>query len=133
MNWLELLQQIFEVCIVPLMGLLTVYIIKFINLKSNEIISKSDNELVDKYTAMLAETISACVLATNQTYVDALKEKNAFDAEAQKEAFEMTFNAVNQILSDDAKIYLTEAFGDLNAYMTQQIEAAVKQNKMGAN
>jgi hypothetical protein len=30
MNWLELLQQIFEVCIVPLMGLLTVYIIKFI-------------------------------------------------------------------------------------------------------
>lgn len=132
MDWLELLQQIFEVCIVPLFGILTVYIVKFISLKSEEIIAKSDNDLVDKYTAMLADTISACVLATNQTYVDALKDKNAFDADAQRHAFEMTFNAVNQILSDDAKIYLTEAFGDLNAYMTQQIEAAVKTNKKGA-
>ena len=129
MNWLDLLQDIFNVCIVPLFGVLTMYLVNYISLKSEEIIAKSENELVDKYTAMLAETISACVLATNQTYVDALKAQNAFDAEAQKKAFQMTFDAVSQILTDDAKEYLSEAFGDLNIYMTQQIEAAVKQNK----
>lgn len=132
MNWLQLLQDIFNVCIVPLLGVLTIYVVNYIKLKSEEIIVKSENELVDKYTAMLAETISACVLATNQTYVDALKQKNAFDAEAQKQAFQMTFDAVSQILTEDAKAYLSEAFGDLNTYMTQQIEAAVKQSKMGA-
>ena len=132
MDWLNLLQDIFNVCIVPLLGVLTIYVVNYIKLKSEEIITKSENELVDKYTAMLAETISACVLATNQTYVDALKQKNAFDAEAQKQAFQMTFDAVSQILTEDAKVYLTEAFGDLNTYMTQQIEAAVKQSKMGA-
>jgi division/cell wall cluster transcriptional repressor MraZ len=52
-----------------------------------------------------------------------------FDVEAQKEAFNMTLNAVMSILSDDAKDYLSEVFGDLNSYITSQIEASVNMNK----
>jgi hypothetical protein len=33
------------------------------------------------------------------------------------------------ILSEDAKTYLTEAFGDLQLYITQQIEATVNTEK----
>lgn len=130
MEWLNLLTDIFEVCIVPLLGVLTAYVVKYIQVKSLEITSKSENELIDKYTQMLAETISACVLATNQTYVDALKKQGKFDAEAQKNAFDITFNAVLNILNADAKDYLSEVFGDLNTYITQQIEAAVNVNKL---
>lgn len=130
MDLLNLLSDIFEVCIVPLLGVLTAYLVKYIQVKSLEITSKSENELVDKYTQMLAETISACVLATNQTYVDALKKQGKFDAEAQKNAFDITFNAVLNILNADAKNYLSEVFGDLNTYITQQIEAAVNVNKI---
>ena len=129
MDWLNLLTQIFEVCIIPLLGILTTYIVKYIQVKSAEITEKTDNAIIDKYTVMLADTISACVLATNQTYVEALKKQGSFDAEAQKTAFNMTLNAVMNILSDDAKKYLTEAFGDLNAYITSQIEASVNMNK----
>ena len=129
MDWLNLLTQIFEVCIIPLLGILTTYIVKYIQVKSAEITEKTDNAIVDKYTVMLADTISARVLATNQTYVEALKKQGSFDAEAQKTAFNMTLNAVMNILSDDAKKYLTEAFGDLNAYITSQIEASVNMNK----
>ena len=129
MHWLNLLTQIFEVCIIPLLGILTTYIVKYIQVKSAEITEKTDNAIADKYTVMLADTISACVLATNQTYVEALKKQGSFDAEAQKTAFNMTLNAVMNILSDDAKKYLTEAFGDLNAYITSQIEASVNMNK----
>ena len=129
MDWLNLLTQIFEVCIIPLLGILTTYIVKYIQVKSAEITEKTDNAIIDKYTVMLADTISACVLATNQTYVEALKKQGSFDAEAQKAAFNMTLNAVMNILSDDAKKYLTEAFGDLNAYITSQIEASVNMNK----
>ena len=129
MDWLNLLTQIFEVCIIPLLGILTTYIVKYIQVKSAEITEKTDNAIADKYTVMLADTISACVLATNQTYVEALKKQGSFDAEAQKTAFNMTLNAVMNILSDDAKKYLTEAFGDLNAYITSQIEASVNMNK----
>ena len=129
MDWLNLLADIFEVCIIPLLGVLTAYAVKYIQVKSAEITEKTDNALVDKYTVMLADTISACVLATNQTYVEALKKQGNFDVEAQKEAFNMTLNAVMSILSDDAKDYLSEVFGDLNSYITSQIEASVNMNK----
>ena len=129
MDWLNLLTQIFEVCIIPLLGILTTYIVKYIQVKSAEITEKTDNAIADKYTVMLADTITACVLATNQTYVESLKKQGSFDAEAQKTAFNMTLNAVMEILSEDAKKYLTEAFGDLNAYITSQIEASVNMNK----
>ena len=41
----------------------------------------------------------------------------------------MTKNAVMAILSEEAKKYLENAVGDLNEYITQQIEAAVNVNK----
>jgi hypothetical protein len=37
MDWLNLLYQILEVCIIPLLGILTAYFVKFINIKSSEI------------------------------------------------------------------------------------------------
>ena len=129
MDWLALLTDIFEVCVLPLLGVLTMYIVKFIQVKSTEITTKVDNDLVDKYVAMLAVTIENCVVATNQTYVESLKQAGKFDAEAQKTAFNMTKNAVMAILSDEAKKYLENAVGDLNEYITQQIEAAVNVNK----
>lgn len=129
MNWLEILYQILEVCVVPLLGILTVYAVKFIKVKSDEIKTKADNELADKYIDLLSTTISDCVIATNQTYVEALKKENAFTAEAQKKAFELTYDAVLEVLSDDAIIYLTSIYGDLSKYITAKIEAEVNLNK----
>lgn len=129
MNWLEMLQQIFQVCIIPLLGVLTTYLVMFIKNKSAALQEQTDNELYKKYIALLDETITKCVIATNQTYVEALKNKNAFDPEAQKKAFEMTYQSVLAILSKDAQEYLTEAVGDLNAYIVKSIEAQVNANK----
>ena len=129
MEWMSLLYQILEVCIIPLLGLATAYLIKFINVKSTEIQNKVNNDNADKYIQMVAETISACVIATNQTYVEALKKQNAFTAEAQKEAFQLTYDAVMTILTEDAKRYLTEIYGDVAAYITTKIEAEVNLSK----
>ena len=127
-TWLDMLQQIFQVCIIPLLGILTTFAIKFIRAKSDQITSTTDNELLSKYVKMVEDTIVQCVIATNQTYVNALKDKNAFDAEAQKMAFQTTYNAVIAILSEDAKEYLTNAFGDLQTYLTTMIEKEVNKN-----
>lgn len=129
MDWLAILVQIFEVCIIPLLGLLTAWLISFINTKRKQLVDKSKNDIMDKYINMLADTITNCVIATNQTYVDNLKKDKMFTAEAQKEAFTMTYNAVMAILTEEAKDYLTEAYGDLSAYITQRIEAEVSLNK----
>lgn len=129
MNWMNLLQQIFEVCIIPLLGILTSYAIVFIKNKSNELKEVTDNELYRKYIDLLQDTIVRCVIATNQTYVENLKNKNAFDKEAQEEAFKMTYDAVMVILTDDAKDYLNNAVGDLQLYVTKLIEAQVNMSK----
>lgn len=129
MEWLDLLNDIFRLCIVPLLAVLTTYLVNYIKAKSNELVQENESMLEAKYMTMLAGTITDCVLATNQTYVEALKDKNAFDEEAQKEAFKQTYEAVLAVLSDDAKEYLTNAYGDLTIYLTQKIEAEVNINK----
>ena len=129
MNWLELLFQIFEVCVLPLLGVLTAFAIKFIKAKELELNAKHDNEILAKYITMLSDTITDCVIATNQTYVDSLKAQGSFDAEAQKIAFQKTFDSVMLILSAEAKEYLANAYGDLAAYIANRIEAEVNLNK----
>lgn len=129
MEWLEILNEIFQVCIVPLLAVLTTYAVKYIQAKSAEISTNQENVLVSKYVGLLADTITDCVIATNQTYVDALKEQNAFDEEAQLKAFQKTYEAVMAVLSADAVEYLSHIYGDLSAYITARIEAEVKANK----
>ena len=126
---LELLFQIFELCIVPLLAVLTGYLVQWIKAKTAEATEKNQKDVFDKYIAMLGETIAKCVSATNQTYVDALKKAGSFDAEAQKHAFEMTLNAVMNVLGKDAIEYLTAIYGDLTGYLTTLIEAEVKAQK----
>lgn len=125
----ELVKQIFEVCLFPLLGVLTTFLILFINKKSQELKAATDNELYHKYIDMLEQTVVNCVIATNQTYVDSLKRQGKFDKEAQVEAFNRTYNQVMLILADDAKVYLESAVGDLNVYVTNMIETQVKLNR----
>lgn len=125
----EIVIQIIQVCVIPLLGILTKYLVDYLAAKRNEINSKTDNETAQKYTNMIYQTVVDCVIATNQTYVDSLKKSGSFDEAAQKEAFNRTMNAIMTILSDDAKEYITEATGDLNTYLTQLIEAEVNKRK----
>lgn len=134
--YLGLLESIFEVCIVPLIGVLTAYAVAFLKAKKEEILAKiatnrtqEEKELASKYLSMVEKTVTDCVMATNQTYVDSLKQEGKFDSEAQKAAFNKTLDAVLAILTDDAKEYLTQIFGDLNVYLTNLIESQVKINK----
>lgn len=126
---LELLQQIFEVCIIPLLGVLTGFLVKWISAKISEISNNTDNATYQKYLSMLDSTITTCVITTNQTYVASLKNQNAFTAEAQKEAFAKTYEAVMALLTTEAQEYLSEAIGDLQLYIQQKIESEVNINK----
>ncbi len=127
---MEIVYQIFELCVIPLLGVLTAFAIQWIRSKTAEITLKNQRDEFDKYITMLGETICACVATTNQTYVDSLKKAGSFDAEAQKTAFNMTLTAVMNVLGEDAKEYLTAIYGDLTAYLTNLIEAEVRVQKV---
>lgn len=126
---LQMISEIINVCVIPLLGVLVTYLVKYINSKSKELETQVNNDIAKKYINMLTSTITSCVIATNQTYVESLKKQGKFDVEAQKTAFSMTLAAVQDLLSTEAKAYLSEIYGDLDAYITTQIEAAVNKNK----
>ena len=126
---IEMITQLFDLVIIPLLAALTVYAVKWINAQANNLKNKTDNDILDKYLEMLANTVSKCVIATNQTYVESLKKEGKFDAEAQKVAFEKTYDAVMSIISIDMVEYLTEFVGDFETFLMQSIEAEVNANK----
>ena len=126
---IEMLSDIFEVCILPLLAVLTGYAVQFIRAKSAETAARTENELAQKYIKMIEKTITDVIIATNQTYTNSLKEQGKFDEEAQKIAFKKSFDAIMAILSDDAKEYIISTTGDINIYLTQMIEAEVSKNK----
>ena len=126
---MELITQIFEVCIIPLLGVLTTFLVRYINTKMKTLADTTNDEKQKKYIEMLNNTITDCVIATTQTYVDTLKKQGKFDKEAQEQAFLMTFNAVSSLLTEESKKYLNEAIEDLDLYIKQKIESEVNINK----
>lgn len=129
MDWMSMLKDIWEIVCIPLLGILAVYIVNFIKAKNAQLKEQVENDTYKKYMDLLETTIVSCVITTNQTYTEALKKQNAFDVEAQKVAFKMTYDAVIKILSEDATKYLETAVGDLKLFITQRIEAEVSANK----
>ena len=125
MNWMEILAQIFEIVIIPLLGVGTAYLCYFIKVKIAELKEKTKNEKEKKYLDMLDKTICEAVIATNQTYVEALKKAGKFDGAAQAEAFKKTYETVMKLLTDDAKEFLSTLTADLEADIQNKIEAQV--------
>ena len=125
----ETLSLVFSVVLLPLIVAVSSFLIQFLQAKRDELKTKVKNETAQKYIDMIADTVMTCVTATTQTYVDSLKAQGKFDADAQKEAFNRSLQAILTSLSVDAIRYIEEISGDVELYLTQKIEAAVKASK----
>ena len=129
MEWVTIVNELFTVVLIPLLGLVTKYFIEFVHAKRDEVKDKINNEKINKYINMLDTTITKAVIATNQTYVEALKAQGNFDKDAQIEALNRTRNAVLATLTEEAQMYLQPAIGDIEEYIRVGIEAAVNEQK----
>ena len=130
MNWTDFIPKLFEIFLFPLLGILTAYLVQFIKVKMEQLREKTNNDTFDKYTYMLTDTITTCVIAVNQTYVDTLKKQGRFDKEAQAEAFKKVYEQVISILEGEVYDYLDTAYSDLNGYITALIEQQVREYKI---
>ena len=129
MNWMEILQPALQTILTAIVGLLASMAVAAINAKRKEILDRIQDERAKKYVDLISDTIVKCVMATNQTYVESMKDQDIFDEAAHKEAFERTYNAVMDILNEDVKGYIESVYGDLEAYITNAIEAEVNAQK----
>ena len=65
------------------------------------------------------------VRATFQTYVESLKNSGSFDSEAQLKALNQAKDTALSQLTTEVKDYITSNFGDLNSWITTQIESSI--------
>lgn len=101
------------------------YFVTYISKKKQALQQEMNNELFTKYTNMIEDVVRQCVAATNQTFVETLKKQGIFTVEAQKEAFAKTYNDVMSILNVECYEFLSEITSDVEAYITNKIEAEV--------
>ena len=113
-----------------LLSALFAYLIVYINKKKQALLETSKSETEKKYIEKISKTITDCVIATNQTYVETLKKENAFTKEAQEEAFQKTITNVMSILNEDCIEYLESITSDITIYLRNKIEAEVNKNKI---
>jgi hypothetical protein len=130
MDLVTIIPLVFQMCILPLLAILTKYLVSWIEIKIGEMTEQKNDAQFTKYMTLLQDTVISCVIATNQTYVDTLKAQGKFDLEAQKVALQKTYDAVMAILTEDAIKYLNSVLGDFDAYVNTMIESQVNLQKV---
>lgn len=90
---------------------------------------KVKDEKLARIIDRVENIVSKTVILVNQTYVDALKESDLFDKEAQKAAFDMCKERVLAMLNDESIKAIAETFGDFDEWIRTLIEAYVRENK----
>lgn len=73
----------------------------------------------------LNETAKNAASEVYQTYVEALKDKNMFTAEAQKEALNKALEIIKNNLPSEVMQWVTDNYSDIDAYFKSLIESAI--------
>ncbi len=124
MNWSEVVISVVSIIVTALASWGVTELTKLINSKIKDANAK-------EMLSSAVTTVSDVVKQVYQTYVEALKGQNAFTAEAQKEALAKALETIEAILPEKVKAYLTDNFGNMEAWLTTQIEAAIYSLKNG--
>lgn len=129
----DFLLTLLQAVLVAATPVLTAYACKLINKAAGWFSAKTQSRTVEKYAYEIADVISTSVTYASQTYVDALKKGGTFSKEEQITAFNLAFETAQGMLTEGAKEFITEAYGDVNAYLTAKIEAEVNARKVQYN
>lgn len=125
MNWSDIIISAVSIIVTGLVSWGVAKLIELINSKIGDANAKA------MLTAAVT-TVTDVVKQVFQTYVEELKGKDAFTKEEQKKALAKALETIKAILPENVKNYLTENYGNIEAWITTQIEAAIYNLKNGA-
>ena len=115
---LNVLSVVITAIVLPLISFLGFKLSQFLNSKIKD---EKTKKLLDKANEIVLDAVRIVF----QTYVEALKEKNEFDKSAQSIALGKAKRIVESELNDEIKSFISENYGDLSIWITNQIEASI--------
>ena len=101
-------------------------LISFLGIKLSQWLSTKVKD--EKAKAMLTkatEIVVNAVQITFQTYVESLKNSGGFGKDEQLIAFEKAKSLILKELSGELMTFIKDNFGDVNAWIGNQIEASI--------
>lgn len=104
--------------VLPLISIGGTQLIKLIN-------SKIKNNKANKLLATATEIVINAVRSVFQTYVESLKETGKFDAQCQVTALNKAKEVALHQMTSDVTGFITETYGDVDSWLTIQIEATI--------
>jgi hypothetical protein len=123
------LNEILKAVLAAAIPILAGYLVTFIQNKSKQAAAGTNSVIVKDLISGAEKIVTDAVTATNQTFVDSLKESGKFDEAAAKAAFEKSKDAILKILPQTTKDALTVLYGDVDTWLTAKIESTVKAQK----
>lgn len=118
MNWQAILLSVISIVLTALVSWGAERLIALIN-------SKLANSKYAKYLTSVVDVITRAVKTTYQTYVETLKNKDMFTADAQKEALSKAGEMALAQLSEDSKEWIKTNFGDVKVWISNTIESVI--------
>lgn len=92
--------------------------------------TKIKNEKANKMIKTATEIVVSAVKTVFQTYVDALKKEGKFDKESQILALTKAKDIALSQMTEDVKEFIQTNYGELDLWLTTQIEANINTLKM---
>lgn len=115
---ISIISVVVTTVVLPLIAFAGTKLIQYLNQKIKD--EKTRNIL-----AGIAEIVERAVRSVFQTYVEALKKSGTFDKEAQLNALTIARTEVMKELNDDAIEFINNNYGDIQSFITSQIEATI--------
>ena len=115
---LNILSVVVTAVILPLISYAGTRLISYLN-------SKIKDEKAKEFLSQATTVVTNAVRAVFQTYVDSLKKSGNFGAESQLEALNKAKDIALSQLSEEVKDYIAKNYGDINNWLTTQIEATI--------
>ncbi|MCC8136413.1 MAG: hypothetical protein LIO40_07100 [Ruminococcus sp.] len=129
----EFLISLLTAVITAAIPIITTFAVKLIRSMAEDAEASADSVTVQTYIAEISSAITAAVSATNQTYVDSLKNSESFTKEAQTEALQKSLAACIAALSPAVQSFIENVYGDITEYLTTKIEAEVRAQKLAVS
>ena len=101
-------------------------LISFLGIKLSQWLStKIKDEKAAALFTKAVDIVTNAVRITFQTYVESLKNSGSFGKEEQLIAFEKAKAIITSELTEDLKTFIVQNYGDLQTWISNQIEAAI--------
>ena len=115
---LNILAAVTTCIILPLISFLGIKLSQWLN-------TKIKDEKARRLFTQATEIVTNAVRTTFQTYVESLKNSGSFGKDEQLEALNRAKAIITSELTEELKTFISENYGDLTAWISNQIEASI--------